>query len=204
MKHTTKQTSFLGKPQREHGGSLSLNKRRSRRPLNIREPVHLVLRSDLARGSRSLLRHQQTVHRVLHKFARRFRIRVYEKAICGNHIHCLVKAQTRRELQHFFRVFAGQVAQEILKQFPLTKSERARSWGGTPARRPHPKNRRSFWSVSLYSRVVSWGREFRAVKGYVLQNTLEALGLIAYQTRRLRRCFGAVPPPGSDGGAGPP
>jgi hypothetical protein len=39
----------------------------------------------------------------------------------------------------------------------------------------------------IYSRIVTWGREFRAVSTYILRNTLEALYLIAYQPRRPKR-----------------
>ncbi len=45
------------------------------------------------------------------------------------------------------------------------------------------KNQRKFWSYLLYSRIVSWGREFKTVRQYIQKNTLEALHLIAYQKR---------------------
>lgn len=173
---------MLPKSKLEHGGLHAIHRRRSRRPLDTKKPVHLVLRSDLAKGPRSLLKNQKLVLRVLEKFSKRFRITIYEKAICGNHIHCLVKAKTRHELQNFFRVFAGQVAQEILRAYPLQKSER----GGTPKAWGCQKNLRTFWSLLLYSRVVSWGREFKSVRAYVILNIKEALGLMPYKKRRAR------------------
>jgi REP element-mobilizing transposase RayT len=184
-----KQLPYLPRTKKEHGGSLALYRRRARRPLDLKRPVHLVLRSDLAKGSRSLLKHQEIVQRVLRKYSRRFQIRVYEKAICGNHMHLLVRAKTRRSLQNFFRVFAGQIAQEILRQYPLQKREQkaftgVRRRGGTPQ---HRKNQRTFWSVLIYTRLVSWGRDFQAVKAYVIQNTKEALGLIPYKERQRGR-----------------
>lgn len=187
-----KQLSFLPKSKREHGGSLALGKRRARRPININKPVHLVLRSDLAKGRRSLMNNQNTVLKVLSKFSRRFHVRIYEKAICGNHIHLLIKAPSRKQLQNFFRVLAGQIAQEILNKYPLQKHETKAFWGGTPHRNgrgtrgkvQHLKNQRTFWSLILYTRIVSWGRDYLTVKAYVIQNTKEALGLIAYQPRK--------------------
>lgn len=177
----------IPKINREHGGTLALSRRRSLRPLDSKKPVHLVLRSDLAKGSRSLMRNQQIVLRVLQKFSYRFQIRIYEKAICGNHIHLVVKAKSRRNLQNFFRVFAGQIAQEILHKFPLQKHE-AKAFVGVPGGTPkmHPKNQRTFWSLVLYSRIVSWGRDFNGVKNYVIQNVKEALGLIPYKERKPR------------------
>lgn len=164
-----------------HGGMLTLKKRKSRRPIDIHKPLHVVIRSDHAKGVRSLKSNRKIVEDVFQTYSRRFRIRIYEKAICGNHIHCLVKAKTRRELQNFFRVLSGQIAQKILIKHPLKKFEKKAHRGGA-----HPKNHKTFWSLLLFTRIVSWGRDFFGVKRYVIQNTLETSGLIPYKTRTSR------------------
>lgn len=176
-----RQISFIRKSKTRHGGVLTLKRRKVRRHFDIRRPIHIVLRSDLAKGSRSLVRNQKLVEEVLYKFAKRFRIRIYEKAVCGNHIHCLVRGKTRIEMQNFFRVLAGQIGQGILRRYPLRKNEKKAHRGGT-----HPKSQKSFWSLLLFSRVVSWGWDFNNVKRYVIQNTLETLGIIPYQLRKTR------------------
>jgi hypothetical protein len=89
-------------------------------------------------------------------------------------------------MQNFFRVVAGQIAQEILRLYPLQKTE-SRAYTGPEGGTAHPKNQRTFWSVVIYSRIVSWGREFKVVMGYILQNTKEALGLVAYKERRKQK-----------------
>ena len=167
--------------QKNHGGILALKKRNSRRPIDIRKPLHVVLRSDHAKGKRALKNNRKIVEEVFQVFALRFRIRVYEKAICGNHLHCLIRAQTRREMQNFLRVLAGQIAQRILNKFPLAKFEKKAFRGGT-----HPKNHKTFWSLLAFSRIVSWGWDFIRVKKYVVQNTLETLGLVPYKKRKSR------------------
>ncbi len=48
-----------------------------------------------------------------------------------------------------------------------------------------------FWSRTAYTRLVEWGRAFLAARKYVVQNQLEAAGVIPYQPRR-KRC--TVPP----------
>ena len=199
------------KSRKEHGGAHSVGVRRSRRPLSTKHSLHITLRSEFAYGKRSLLRHRPRIERILKKAASRFQISVYRYAVCSNHLHLLIRGKTRLELQNFFRVFAGHLAQEILRDFPLSNlekggtapreiSQKARRPGGAPdgahvkpktivksTRSPHPKNQRKFWSELIYSRVVSWGREFKNVTKYILQNTLEALYLIAYKPRKLRR-----------------
>jgi REP element-mobilizing transposase RayT len=165
------------KRKTEHGGLFSIGKRRSKRPLNMKKSHHVTMRSELARGRRSLLRHRNLIDFILYKASRRFRVRIYEKAICGNHIHLLVKAPTREDLQNFFRVTAGHIAQEILRLYPLQPHEKKVRGGAL-------KNQRKFWGALLYSRIVQWGYDFITVKRYVVQNVLESLGIIPYQPRK--------------------
>ena len=202
----------------EHGGSFSLGRRRSRRPLATKRPLHLVLRSDFAFGNRSLTRHRPLIKAVLQKAARRFHIRVYELAICTNHIHVLIRGYRREDIQNFFRVFAGHTAQEILKSYPILKLERAQGGGAPisstdlrggqekrtkrkgeePAQEPAPgprekpvrESENKFWQTRVYSRILSWGREYLSAKKYVLRNALEALGVIVYWPREKRRTGG--------------
>jgi REP element-mobilizing transposase RayT len=190
VKKSKNQFSFIPKPKKEHGGSLAVGKRRAARPLKIKQSHHVTLKSHHAVGPRSLFRHKKMILSLINKNSVRFQVKVYEYAIQGNHIHLLVKAQSREGLQNFFRVFAGH-AQRILKDHPLKVDP-----GSAPADRKSDsersqkkqsvgcqKNQRVFWSYLLYSRVVSWGREFKKVAAYVQKNTLELLQIIAYQPR---------------------
>lgn len=192
--------------RKEHGGALSDRKRRSKRILSMKDPIHLTLRSDFAYGVRSLMKHRDLIRHMILKFSRRFKIKVYRHAICGNHIHLLIKGENRVGLQNFFRVLAGHIAQNILKQFPVTLSDRkhrefmlSKKRGGAPqnhitskkntkntAKKPTGcrKNQRQFWALLVYTRIITWGREFKSVSRYILQNTLEALQLIAYKPRK--------------------
>ena len=177
-----KQLSFLPKVKTEHGGNLSTGKRKSRRPLDPKNSHHLVLRSELAVGARSLFTNRILAQRIIKKYAQKFQIRIYDCSINGNHIHLLAKGSNRRNLQNFFRVAAGQVAQELLKLYPLQKDQ------ASPARdSTHWKNGRTFWSTLIYSKIISWGREFQNVKGYIIRNIKETLGLIPYQERKKAR-----------------
>jgi REP element-mobilizing transposase RayT len=175
------------KIRKEHGGSLGLGRRRRRRPMNIKTPLHLVLRSDFAYDGRSLMRHRPLIQKILKKAQIRFGIRIYEQAIVSNHIHLLVKGSDRQSLQNFFRVVAGHIAQGILRDFPILPSEKPRRGGAPGNKDTKAKTRETenkFWQVRIYSRIVSWGRDYFAAKRYVLNNTLEALGLIPYKPRK--------------------
>lgn len=192
----SKQLSFFPKKKqrREHGGSLAVGKRRSARPLNLKQTHHITMKSHHAIGAKSLFRHKKMILGLFKKFSIRFNVKVIEYAIQGNHMHLLVKAQNREGLQNFFRVIAGHSAQKILQKSPLVQAVNHHA-GGAPARgvgkdkvlknkrQGCKKNQRRFWSYLLYSRIVSWGRDFQAVVSYIQKNTLELLQVIAYQPR---------------------
>ena len=165
--------------KKQHGGSLALQKRRARRPLNMRQSHHVTMKSYHAVGARSLFRHKKMLLALIKKNSHRFRIKIIEYAIQGNHIHLLVKARFRDDLQNFFRVIAGHSAQKILKDHPVTEAP----GGAQRKRKGCRKNQRYFWSYLLYSRIVSWGRDFNAVVNYIQKNTMELLKLIAYKPR---------------------
>lgn len=190
-----KQQDFFKPTRKDHGGINSLGTRRSRRPLSTKNPLHLTLRSDFAYGRRSLLKHKVLITYIGKKFSRRFGVRIYRQAICGNHLHLLIRGTHRIGLQNFFRVFAGHIAQEILGTAPLTKAEKAIGRGSalldqnSKSQSGCRKNQRKFWALLTYTRVVSWGREFNTVAKYILQNTLEALMIIAYRPRYIRNPF---------------
>jgi REP element-mobilizing transposase RayT len=169
-------------PALEHGGDVRTGKRKVARPIDTKKPLHVVLRSARARRAWSMLRPDfaPRIRRKVASLARRYDVRVYRYANVGNHLHLLARVRSRRALQTFLRVFAGVTARLV-----------------TGAKRGRPVGR--FWDRLAYTRIVSWGREFRAVGAYVRQNEAEALGLRPYTPRRSR-----TPRRGHRAGAGPP
>ena len=130
----------------------------------IKHSEHLVLRARLP-----VLRqrkNQKLISQLLFENSRRFQVKIYNNSLNSNHIHLLVKSQTRKDLQDFLRVFAGQVAQRIT--------------GAVRGRRNHL----SFWLRPVWKRIVHWGRDFLNLQKYIFQNQLETLGLISYQPRK--------------------
>jgi REP element-mobilizing transposase RayT len=150
-----------------HGGSFIVGKRKSMRPINAKVPMHLVLRSSLARGEWSFLRRQNAlfIARLVARLSKKHEVKIYEWANAGTHLHLLVKTKTREGLGNFLRALAGQIAQKI-----------------TGAVRGKPFGKR-FWNLLAFSRIAQWGRAFETLRIYIQKNTLEALGLIPYERR---------------------
>lgn len=158
--------SFFKPSKKSHGGSLNLRKRKALRPLDIKMPLHVVLKSDKVKGVYALVKFSDQILKVMNKQAAKFQVTIYEKNINFNHIHLLIRGKTRRGLQDFFRSLAGIVARLV------TGAVKGKAFG-------------RFWSYLIFSRVLnSWKRDFTNVRNYSIQNNCEVLGLIPYQKRK--------------------
>lgn len=153
------QFSLFKKPTLEHGGSIGRGKRKVQRPFDRKRPVHLVFRSSQAKGMRSFLhrRNKGAIQGLVADLSGRYEVKIYKYENVGNHLHLLAKFPSRRELKAFLRVFAQRVMFQV-----------------TGARKGRPQGR--FFDAIAYSKVVSWGREFTALKSYLWKNALESLG----------------------------
>ncbi len=160
-----------------HGGELSKGRRKLSRPIATRRPMHIVMRSSLALGGWSFLHpsHAPYIRRIVPLLARRFNVQLYEWSQNSNHLHLLLRAATRDGLKHFLMTVSGQISQKI-----------------TCARKGAPLAKRFFDHIP-FSRIVEWGRSLVTARRYVIQNNLEARGLIAYRPRKLKSGHG--PPP---------
>lgn len=154
-----------------HGGEYAVGKRKARRPVVTKRPMHLVMRSSLATGSRSFLQklHARFIQQLVQTLARVNGIRIYQYSNSGNHLHFLLQAKTVAGFRRFVRALAGQVAMKV---------------GGGKNGNPSGEK---FWDLLPFTRIVEWGKAFQVARQYVVQNTLEALGLIPYQPRKPKR-----------------
>ncbi len=155
----TEQLSYLSKNPTAHGGVVRQGKRKCARPIAVKRPMHLVLRSTKARGAWSFLhkRNKGGIHLLLLDCADRFGVKVFRYENVGNHLHLLVQARSRKSLQHFLKVFPQRVMFAV-----------------TGARCGRPQGR--FFDFIAFSRVVEWGREFKVLQNYLWKNAMEALG----------------------------
>jgi len=138
----------------EFGGELLKGRRKSRRPLSTKKPIHLVFRADI-KGHQSLKKSRQWINTTIKIYSERFDIKVYQQGLEWNHFHLVVKTARRECFQNFLRALAGVIALKL----------------------------KLSWAYRPFTRVLNWGRSFRTALRYTLQNELEGLGLIPYQPR---------------------
>lgn len=138
-----------------HGGSLAHGRRKEKRPLSYKCPIHLVLRSEKARGSWSLLRHGRRVDALLKMQARRHHVRILHYVNVGNHLHIKLRVFSRASFGAFLKSFSAMLARAV-----------------TGARKGMRKG--SFWDALAYTRVLYSRIEEKILHRYFRANAIEA------------------------------
>ncbi len=148
------------KPKDCFGGSLLKNSNaKTKRPLESKLPIHLVLRS-----KSSVLRLPKTFAKVndcVGVIARKHGVRIYKYSNVGNHLHLLIKIVRVGAWAAFIRELSGRIAQV------------AQGLGGQ-------EKGRKFWTQRPFTRIVrGWREAFQIAKQYIALNELEANGFIS-------------------------
>lgn len=146
-----KQMSFFPKEALFHGGKLSLGKRKTKRPLSVKKTIHLVLKAK----SSNLFRHKTYIESQIRSFGNKFSLKTYGVAVNHDHVHVIVKIQTRKSYVNFIRALSGTLSRRL----------------------------RIKWSLLPFSRIVSWGRDFKHLLSYLTKNRDEAAGRKPYEPR---------------------
>ena len=122
------QLSFIKPQLKFFGGILFNGRRKSTRPLSSKDSIHFVLRSSWAMGSDSFLsrRNRRSVDLLITRFAKKFGVKIYQKAIQTNHIHLLLRITDRTLYKAFIRALSGKIASHVMGQqsFKLFKESR--------------------------------------------------------------------------------
>ena len=153
----------------EHGGSTRLRKRKETRFIDVKSPLHVVLRASRARAEWSMLKPKNRHHidALTRRLSAKYKIKIYRFANVGNHLHLLVKTPEKTAFKNFLRELAGQIAILV-----------------TGACKGNPVGR--FWDLLAYSRVVSWIRDFKTVERYIIKNLFEAEGAYTKSMKKAR------------------
>jgi REP element-mobilizing transposase RayT len=195
-----KQLNLFKPDLRMFGGQLLHGKRRGRRPLSTKEPIHLVLRSSWcggsgAMGSNSFLakRNKHPIYGLIQRTAKDYGIRIYQVALMSNHLHLVIRIFDRKAYRRFVRVLASRIASHVMRDqsFRVFKRQLLNSVTSDPSKELPGQvetqgKGQAFWQFRPWSRVLYWGRDCKNCCDYVKQNVLEALGFVQYKPRKHR------------------
>jgi hypothetical protein len=166
--------ALQGLKEKSFGGSLIKGNAREARPISVKRPMHLVMRSTRAKGEHSLLARRMRIERAIRKVGKLTGVKVYRYANSGNHLHLVILPRSRPAYHAFIRAISGIVARIAL---------------GVERGRPGAHDTRGFWDALPFTKIIEWGRQFANAHWYVLQNKLEAEGFTDYRPRKRK------PPP---------
>lgn len=180
-------------PKHSHGGSLRKSRiGRQARPLSSKKPIHLVFnakRSRIKGGFRTYKRYF-LIQKLVEKYAIKFYVKIEQISIQTDHIHLMVRTTKRSSYQSFFRVVAGQIAQQFELQGLLTPvvfkkclSDVTDTLKSKERVRPQKV---SLWIHRPFTRIILGWKSYKICRDYIRLNEQEALGIIPFQKKRLR------------------
>jgi REP element-mobilizing transposase RayT len=135
---------------------------KKKRPFRPNLAMHVVVKASRAQGGQSFFAHNRAIGRIVERQATKQFVRLYGVTNAGNHLHLLIQAPSQDHLSYFLRAITGRIAQLIKR----------------PARE-------RFWDARPFSRLVSWGQDFKNVARYLRLNVTGALGFSRDEARQM-------------------
>lgn len=156
MPSTKRQQNLPGfSSSTSHGGEKGLGKRKEKRPIRTKSPMHICLKSNVAQGKLSLFFHRKFIENLFQNLGKKFQVQVIDYANVGNHLHLIMRSQSRDGFKNFLRTFSALTARRV-----------------TGARKGRPFGK--FWSHLAWSRVLTYGRTLEIALGYLQKNKFRA------------------------------
>lgn len=176
-----KQLSFLNeynKPvAKQFGGALLKGNPKEKRPLSLKSPLHLVLKSQRAFGPNSMLAkaHAQKIDHLVRRQAVACGVKIYHFVNVGNHLHLVVRLQDRRLYRVFIRAVSGLIARQVLgKERGPKLAPRDLSLDLKMKPRMRTKRKVQFWLARPFTRLVAWGADYKGLSHYMRKNQTQA------------------------------
>lgn len=120
------QNLFIEKVPLSFGGSLLKGRRKARRPLDSKRPLHLILKAE---ESVILFRHVLKIEEIIRRQNQRFGVQQYSLAIHADHIHFVVKTPQREIYRRWIRALTGVLARKMKIKWRLRPFTRLMCWG---------------------------------------------------------------------------
>jgi len=155
---------FLGDFKREFGGSLLEGKRKTKRPLSTKEPIHLVLKST---GNRVFSPGDRRIENLIRNQAAKYKIKLFRVSLNWTHVHAIVQVKDRKTYNSFIRTVTARLVRLISQIRKLDLS--------------------GLFDLRPFTKIISWGRQFKSLLGYHDLNDLEAFGYVKREKKPKRK-----------------
>jgi len=146
--------SFIKNYKKSFGGSLLLGKRKSKRPLSTKYPIHLILK---ANNKNLFSPSNRSIQNLIRKTAKKFNIKIYDLSLNWSHIHLLIRLKNQNDYNAFIRAMTSLLCAYLRKKKTFLKT---------------------VFTLRPFTRILTWGKQFLRIRDYQALNQLEAFGLL--------------------------
>ncbi len=155
------------------GGSKLKSNPKVARPISTKDYMHVVLKSDLAKGALSFLRIERVLISLVQNLGLKLNVKVKDVVVMTNHIHLAIKVRHRRHFKAYLRALTGLIVRKIIRIKKTLKVD-------TSA----PSDIEKFFKGRPFSRIVDSGRKsFCNLMRYFELNRLEKCGYSKAESR---------------------
>src|SRR5437868_7167199 len=156
--------SFIKDYKKEFGGSLLVGRRKTARPLSIKNPIHLILKST---GASCFVPGSRKLETLIRSHADKYGIKLYEISLNWSHIHLLTKLPSKQAYISFIRTITSLIVAFLSKL--------------------KGKSLKGLFDLPPFTKILSWGKQFKTVIEYHELNDLEARGLVVRKKKPVRK-----------------
>lgn len=149
----------LNTVKKSFGGSLTIGKRKAKRPLKVNQPLHLILKANYKFVFNP---RNHTLIKLIENQAVKFEIKIDQLAVNFSHIHFVIRFSSEDHYKKFIRSLTSLLAIKIRKQYPEFQN---------------------IFQLRPYTRVIEWGKDYNNVLHYSLKNIHEAYGVKMYSEK---------------------
>lgn len=139
------------------GGQALQGKRKSKRPLSVKSAIHLVIKSEKAKGVLSFVSYQSVIDKAISAISKKWNITVYDKAVNFDHVHFVIKIKSESDYRSWIRELTSEIVRLISVRTGIKLTQ--------------------FFSLRPWTRILNWGRDFKNAQNYLVLNQMEVVGL---------------------------
>jgi REP element-mobilizing transposase RayT len=149
------QMAFASNYKKEFGGSLLIGKRKTARPLAVKKPMHLILKTTKVSPFNPT---NYKLEKIIKRFADRYKITVYDYSLNWSHIHLTIKLPNRAAYFAFIKTVTAALISYLS--------------------RVSGKNLKGLFDLRPFTKIITCKKQFENAIDYMILNQQEALGLI--------------------------
>jgi REP element-mobilizing transposase RayT len=161
------QMAFANDYKKEFGGSLLTGKRKTARPIAVKTPMHLILKTTKLSPFNPT---NYKLEKIIKQFALRYKITIYDYSLNWSHIHITMKLPSRAAYFAFIKTVTAALINYLSKALG--------------------KDLRGLFDLRPFTKIITCKKQFENAIHYMELNQQEALGLIVREKKKVKSKIG--------------